>query len=382
MTTVKPHPVYSQDAVVHIVTGDDKNAILEDIIERSKFLDHLEEQYKLFHAESGKSKHEFKIAIKPNIMTASEPQPDSSVYTDPQLVEQLIAKIRQKGFKLISVVETQNVFNYAYEERTVTAVAKMCGYSSDGYEVIDMTVPHKQDEWGDKFVEFDYGGILGRHPVATVWQNADYRISFAKNKTHWQCFYTACIKNVYGCLPQWDKMRHYHGKKKDGRDIEFYHAAVLMADRFPVHFGFLDAWRSGDGLTGHVRDANPNDTHAILASQNIFALDWVAGEKMNIDPTINYVIQEALHRWGTIKIERDGDMTPWENWHNVRRITVLLLNIFEEYYQVGRFMSRAMANRMDPQFPPVKRWQWFFAMTQGITGIVENLLVEHPSAKP
>ena len=88
-------------------------------------------------------------------------------------------------------------------------------------------------------------------------------------------------------------MRHYHTQRR-GRNIEFSDATILICDRLPIHFGFLDAWVSGDGLTGHVRDADPNATRTIFASDNIFALDWVAGEKMQIDPLDNAVVRRAI----------------------------------------------------------------------------------------
>jgi len=331
-------------------------ACFRQAIIQSGFSDHLQGLWRA----SGKLKQNFRIAIKPNIMTASIQERDSPVYTDPRLVEELIGQLREQGFSQIAVVETQNVYNYSYTGRTVRAVAQLCGYSGEGYQVLDLS---------EDSVEFDYGGPLGRHRVGRVWLEADYRISFAKNKSHWQCFYTACLKNVYGCLPEWDKMKHYHG-----RGIEFFQSTVLIADAFPVHFGFLDAWTSGDGLTGHVRDAHPNPTRVILASDNIYALDWVAGEKMQIRPTKNYVLQEALKRWGPIRIERVGDRTPWYPWRNVRPLVVASLNLLEEFYWFSRIMSRAMASRMDVRFPPVSRWQWFFGITQALVRLIEGIL--------
>ncbi len=217
-------------------------------------------------------------------------------------------------------------------------------------------------------VPFDYRGVLGQHEVGRTWRDADYRISFAKNKTHWQCFYTGCLKNIYGCLPQWDKMKHYHGKRR-----EFYECCILIVDAFPVHFGFLDAWVSGDGFSGHVRDAKPNHTKTIFASENIYALDWVMAEKMGVNPEANYVIQEAMKKWGKIKITRNGDMTPWHPWSNVRKFTVLALDLIEELYGVSRIFSRAFASHQDNRFPPVRKWQWLFGIFQRTSRIIERI---------
>ena len=213
------------------------------------------------------------------------------------------------------------------------AVAEMIGYTGDGYRIEDLSLEKEP---------FDYGGVLGHHPVGRTWRDAHYRISFAKNKTHWQCYYTGCLKNVYGALPEWDKMRHYHGQ-----DREFFQSCIAILDALPVHFGFLDAWVSGDGLSGHVRDARPNRTRTIFASENIYALDWVQGEKMDMDPLANSVVQEAVRWWGAIEIRRVGYMGVWPGWTNLKPIVMKLLDIVEEWYGVSRFISRPLpANRI------------------------------------
>lgn len=358
-----PHEIYSKDASVYLVEGDEKLATLREAVEQAGFIANLTARWQA----SGRPKEEFLVAIKANIMTASVYEPDSPVYTDPQMVEELMRLMRAEGFQRFVVVEAQNVYSYSYTGRRVPAVAEMCGYTGEGYEIADMTEDH---------VPFDYGGALGEHIVGRLWLEADYRISFAKNKTHWQCYYTACLKNIYGCLPAWDKMKHYHGK-----NIEFWQAAILIVDNLPVHFGFLDAWTSGDGFAGHVRDASPNPTHTIFASENIYAIDWVAGLKMQIDPRDNFVIQEAIRRWGTINVTPVGDMTPWHPWENVRPFVVSVLDFLEEYYWLSRFSSRALASDQDPRFPPVERYQWFFGITQKIVGFLERwttVQTQHP----
>lgn len=357
MNAKQSHPVYSQDAAVFLETGEDKLQTMQRAIEVSHFLPRVEAVLK----ESGKKRDKFLIAIKPNIMTGSLREENSPVYTDPQLVEHLIAQLRKKKFGNIAVVEARNVYDYSYQGRDVKSVAEMVGYTSNGYRIEDLS---EQKE------PFDYGGVLGHHTVGRTWRDADFRISFAKNKTHWQCLYTGCLKNIYGCLPEWDKMKHYHGKRR-----EFYQCCILIVDAFPVHFGFLDAWVSGDGFSGHVRDAKPNHTKTIFASENIFALDWVMGEKMNLNPALNYVIQEAMHRWGAIRITRRGNLTPYEPWANVRPFTVIALDLMEEAYHISRFFSRAFASQQDKRFAPVSRWQWLFGIFQGAMRLFERAFV-------
>lgn len=348
---------YAQPSTVHVVHGSEKLVTFREAVDAAGFEAHLDAAWQ----NSGKPKSEFAVAIKPNIMTAARHEPDSPVYTDPAMVEALVARVRAAGFEDVAIVESQNVFKYSYEGRTVSAVAEMCGYRPHGYRIVDLSDDAEA-------VEIDYGGALGRSPAGRTWLEADYRISFAKNKTHWQCYYTACLKNVYGCLPLWDKMRHYHGK-----DIEFFQAAILCAEAMPVHFGFLDAWTSGDGLSGHVRDAKPNQTRTVMACENIVALDYVAGEKMGLEPTDNVVVREALDRWGMPTIQRVGDVSPYPDWTNVRPFVVRTLDTVEEMYRLSRFFSRSFASDMDPRFPPVARHQWFYGITQAAARFIERV---------
>jgi uncharacterized protein (DUF362 family) len=352
------HPIYSRDADVYLETGEDKYEAMAACVRKSGFLDNVAAA----HARSSKSKEEFLIALKANIMTGSKREDPSPVYTDPELVEYLFAGLRDEGFTNLAVVESRNVYDYSYTGRDVRSVAEMAGYTGRGYRIVDLSEEREP---------YNYGSVLGQSTVGHTWRDADYRISFAKNKTHWQCFYTGCLKNVYGCLPEWDKMKHYHGRHR-----EFYECCILIADRFPVHFGFLDAWVSGDGFSGHVRDSDPNLSATIFASENIFALDWVMGEKMAVNPALNYVLQEAMHRWGTIEVRRHGNMTPWHPWHNLRPFTVVAIDAAEEAYWLSRFFSRALASEQDPRFPPTSRFQWLFGILQRISGTLDGLAVK------
>ncbi len=352
----KKHPIYSQDSTVWIETGrDDPFSVFQRALTNSGFIDNIEAAF----LASRKPREAFAIAIKPNIMTASKRLEPNPVYTSPELVEYLIDRLHERGFRDISVVESHNVYDYSYVGRRVQDVAAMVGYIARNYRIVNLS---------EEKEPYDYGSVLGQHYVGRTWRDADYRISFAKNKSHWQCLYTGCLKNVYGCLPEGDKMFHYHGK---GR--EFYECCVLIADRFPVHFGFVDAWYSGDGFSGHVRDAKPNLTRTIMASPNIFALDWVMGEKMEIDPGLNYVLQEGMYRWGTIRITRRGNLTTWHPWLNIRPFVVIGLDAMEEAYGVSKFFSRSFASQQDPRFPAVSKAQWLFGIFQGFTRLIERV---------
>ena len=88
---------------------------MQRAMEASGFFDNVEAVL----GESGKSRDQFLIAIKPNIMTAAIREDPSPGYTDPQLVEFRIGQLRDEGFQEIAVVEARNVYDYSYKGRSV-----------------------------------------------------------------------------------------------------------------------------------------------------------------------------------------------------------------------------------------------------------------------
>jgi hypothetical protein len=129
------HEIYSRDATVYLVSGKDKFDALHRAIEQSGFVANLLARW----SASGKSKQDFLIVIKPNIMTASLHQEDSPVYTEPALAEDLIHIMREQGFANFAVVEAENVYNYSYTGRRVHKVAELCSYTGNGYRIASMT---------------------------------------------------------------------------------------------------------------------------------------------------------------------------------------------------------------------------------------------------
>ena len=149
------------------------------------------------------------------------------------------------------------------------------------------------------------------HPVSRVWRDADFRISFAKNKTHAYAYYTLTLKNIYGALPLGNKFKEYHC----GRDI--YHTAIEYLSAFPVQYGLVDAHLSADGPFGIFSDTAPNDTRTVIGGASLVAVDWVGATKMGIDPMISQYMRLAVKAFGKPEIRLVGDSNPYRPWLNV-----------------------------------------------------------------
>jgi len=119
-------------------------------------------------------------------------------------------------------------------------VATYLGYDEKvGFQIVDMT--EDATETRD----------LGPHWACTRFprygRDADFRVSFAKNKTHAYSYYTLTLKNIYGALPLANKFKEYHCHRG------IYETAIDYLKAFPVHYGLVDGCISADGPFRHLR---------------------------------------------------------------------------------------------------------------------------------
>lgn len=308
----------------------DRFDVLEQVIEEAGFWDKLEERFN----ESGKTKEDFLIAVKPNLMMFYSKN-DMSVITEPALVEHLINKIVERGYTNIALVESQNVYGNWFKKRDVANVASVAGYDPVNYRIVDLTLDA---------VSHTYQGSLGTYFVGKTWRDADFRISFAKNKTHFSCYFTLTIKNIYGTTPEQNKFLEYH------KDREVDRVTVETIKEFPVHFGIIDGICSADGALGIKADFTPKHTKTIIAGANLVAVDIVGGEKMSIDPMKNSFVRLAAEEFGKPEINIIGDTSSYENWDNVAPGMEHIMNYGEEWYGFSNFIG-FLSSAMDPDFP-------------------------------
>jgi uncharacterized protein (DUF362 family) len=290
-----------KEVTVAAIKDPDKFKALDSVLEITGFLNLVESR----RQEFGKPRNEFAIAIKPNFMFAYNKR-DHTTYTDPELVRHLVKVLRDSGFDNIAVVEAQSTYGEYFTRRSVREVAEYLGYQVDGsggYKVVDLTL--------DKHEMQHLGPHLGLHQAPLTWKNADFRLSFAKNKTHSYAFYTLTLKNIYGALPLPHKFRDYHAR----RDI--YHTTMEYLRAFQVHYGLIDAHVSADGPYGIFADPEPNVTETIIGGADLVAVDWVGASKMGLGPKISQYMELAVKAFGKPKIKLVGDPNPYRPWLNV-----------------------------------------------------------------
>jgi uncharacterized protein (DUF362 family) len=331
-------PPQGQPTTVAAISGEDKLDCLGRVLDETRFDEVLEAR----RLASGKSRETFNVVIKPNFMFMHARE-DRSTYTDPELVHALVDRLVALGYRRIFLVESQSTYGNYYANRDVVTVAEYVGYRSDGrYRIVDLT---------QERVPYDYGGRLGQHVVAPTWRDADFRISFAKNKTHVFCNYTLTLKNVYGTLPMQNKLLEYHTER------EYDWPTIEALKHFPVHFGLVDAFLSADGQFGVITDPKPNPTRTIIGGENLIAVDWVGAKKMGLDPDdpmVGRFLPLAVRAFGRPNIRWVGDTSTYPGWRNVWRWLRCALDLIEEGYAFSNWWFSVLT-AMDAKFPFVPR---------------------------
>jgi uncharacterized protein (DUF362 family) len=334
MSVLRLEPVGTvRKATVASIRDEDKFAALDRVLRETGFDEILEAKRK----DSGKARPDFSIVIKPSFMFAYDKR-DRSTYTDPELVHHLVKRLRGLGFINLNVVEAQSTYGEYFDKRSVREMADYLGYDRKaGYEVVDMTL--------DADVIQQLGPHLGNHPVSRCWREADFRISFAKNKTHAYAYYTLTLKNIYGALPLANKFKEYHC----GRGI--YETTIEYLTAFPVDYGVVDAWLSADGPFGIFADPLPNETDTIIGGADLVAVDWIAASKMGIDPMISPYMKLAVKAFGKPEIHLVGDPNPYRPWLNVPVALTLFTNKgVDANHYFGNLMYSAAAQMDETHF--------------------------------
>ena len=327
----------------------EKLKALDQVMEEADFFGVLDKCQKFQKPE--KEKSDFKIVIKPNFMMAYNKE-DPTTYTDPKLVERLIKQLYEKGYTNLTIVESQNTYGNYFHNRDVISVADYVGYDinekgeNEGglYKIVDIT---------KEMVPYDYGGSFGEHYVSPTWKNADFRISFAKNKTHSFCYFTLTIKNIYGTLPVQNKYLEYHKKR------EFDWPTIESLKHFPVHFGFIDAWISADGQMGVIADVTPEETMTIIGGEKLVAVDHVGAKLMGLDPYVSRFHTLAVHAFGNpesdkVKVIPEKKIEKYVKWDNVNSLLPELLDVAEEAPWVFSHFFMTSFIYADPKVFPLK----------------------------
>jgi uncharacterized protein (DUF362 family) len=339
------HPL-GQGGAVRVVqgqAGDDKLAVFRRLLDDAGLAAQIGERAR----KLGKPLPEMRIAIKPTFMLGYH-RKDLAHITDPSVLHELAGFLRGLGCDSsnIAVVESTNIYDQFYRNRTVHDVAAYFGYASPHYRLVDLAqeqVPHS------------YGRGLAQYTIGRTWGEADFRISFSKMRSHAVEMVHLTIGNVEWLGARCDE--YLFAERQAHRET----AVMMLLDDFPPHFGLLDGFDSAaDGLMGTMGCPRPPAPRRFYAGADALAVDLVAGRHLGLaNPHQSRVLQAACDWFGnpSTRIEVIGPDTPVRGWRSPYHTELTTLLSFFAYpmYQFGSGRGTLFVPEMDEQaFPPIQ----------------------------
>jgi uncharacterized protein (DUF362 family) len=296
-------------------------------------------------ASLGKPVSEFRVAIKPAFMMGYDRR-DRSMITDRELLDELAAFLRECGCDDVAVVEGRNLYDQFYDNRSVLNVARYFDIYSPHFRVVDLS---------DEQVSHVYFRGMAQYTVGRTWKDADFRISFAKMRSHPVELVHLTIANLEGIGARCDQF--LFAERQADRET----ATMMLLDEFPPHLSILDAYeQAADGLVGIMGCPRPATPLRFYAGSDALAVDMVATRHMGLnDPHEAANLRAACHWFGDPEesIEIDGLDEPLSNWRSPyhSEFSTLLSFLALPVYVLGSGRGVLFVPEMDKEeFPPLR----------------------------
>jgi len=222
-----------------------------------------------------------RVLLKPNLLAARVPA--EATTTHPAVVA-AVARLIQEAGGVVSVADSPGGPFVSTLLRSV--------YSATGMEQVagdtGLTLNH---DFTDTEVFNPSGKLLKRVHLITAVARADLVVNLPKLKTHGQMVYTGAVKNLFGAIPGTDKIE-YHMRMADYETFADALIDIYLATR--PKLTLMDAVIGMEGAGPSAGD--PRHLGFILASEDAFALDYVALSLVGADPMQVPVMKAAAKR--------------------------------------------------------------------------------------
>lgn len=293
----------------------------------------------------GRPSGSLRVAIKPTFMLAYD-RKDRSIVTDPELLAVLAERLGELGCADVAIVEAPNIYDRFYGRRGVGDVARYLGLGSPSYRLVDLSaeqVPHA------------YRRGLAQATIGRTWEEADFRISFGKMRSHPVELVYLSLGNVEWVGGRCDE--YLFPERQAHRET----AIMMLLDEFPPHFALLDAHDSAaDGLVGVMGCPRAPVPLRLYAAGDALAMDIVAARHMGVsDPRESNLLRSACHWFGdpTARIEVVGIDEPLPGWRGPYHsdLSTLLSILALPVYVWGSGRGSLFLPEMDENaFPPLR----------------------------
>jgi len=293
----------------------------------------------------GKDLSDVRVAIKPTFMLGYN-RKDRSMITDPQLLHELARFLRACGCADVAVVEAGSLYDQFYGNRSVQDVARYFDIESPHFRVVDLSAEQ---------VAHSYFRGMAQYTVGHTWKSADFRISFAKMRSHPVELAHLTVGNMESIGARCDQFLFTE------RQAQRETSVMMLLDEFPAHFSIIDAYeQAADGLVGVMACPRPTVPLRFYAGADALAVDMVAARHMGMnDPRESNTLRVACHWFGDPdeNIEIEGPDEPLRNWRSpyYSELSTILSFLALPVYVLGSGRGALFVPEMDQEAFPLLR---------------------------
>lgn len=222
-----------------------------------------------------------RVLLKPNLLAARTPQ--EATTTHPTVVA-AVARLVQEAGGQVTVADSPGGPFVAGLMKKVYAATGMEQVAKESGLILN-------SDFTDAEVANPSAKLLKRLRIISAVAKADLVIDLPKLKTHGQMVYTGAVKNMFGAIPGTEKIE-YHMRMADYDTF-----ADVLIDIFLATHPALTLMDAVVGMEGAGPSAgDPRHLGLILASDDAFALDYVALQIVDANPMHVPVIKAAVER--------------------------------------------------------------------------------------
>ena len=232
-----------------------------------------------------------KIVIKANLVSMLKPE--SAATTHPALLTELCRLLISKGAEVVVGDSPGGLYTSAY----VNTV-----YSVTGVKAVTKTGASLNQDFSHVHAENPQGHTLTSLEYTSYLDKADAIIDFCKLKTHGMMGLSACVKNMFGCIPGTYKPEYHY---RFPSHAEFADMLVDLNERFRPALCIVDAVTGMEGNGPTM--GTPRHIGALLASDSPYACDRVCAELIGLDPEGLETVAAAKKRGLEPEYEVIGD---------------------------------------------------------------------------
>ncbi|HEV7403834.1 MAG TPA: DUF362 domain-containing protein [Chthoniobacteraceae bacterium] len=327
-------------------TAEEKVALFRRLLDESGLRERLAERARFL----GRPLPEMRVAIKPTFMLGYH-RKDRSPITDPALIAELAAWLREQGCTEVSVVEGRNIYGQFYRHRSVGEVARYFGIESPHFRVVDLAeeqVPHR------------YSRGMAQATIGRSWKEADFRITFGKLRSHPVDVALLSVANLESVGARSDEFLFVE------RQADRATALMMLLDDFPPHFALLEGYDlAPDGLVGMMGSPRPRTPRRLYAGADALAVDMVAARHLGVrDPGESSLLTAANHWFGgwSARVEVVGCDEPLRDWRGPysNELWAMMSFCALAMYVFGSGRGVRFVPEMDEEaFPPIAPESWF-----------------------